>query len=56
MKLNVKMKEKHGPLASLTKATVYARLVVGNSNSVAVHVRRRHSHRHGSLMTQLMDL
>ena len=55
-KLNVKMKEKHGPLASLAKAAVYARLDVVNSNSVVVHVRRRQSHRHGSLMTQLMNL
>lgn len=56
MKLNVKTKEKHGPLASLAKAGVYARLDVVSSNSVVVHVRRRHSHRHGSLVTQLVNL
>lgn len=54
MKLNVKT-EKHGPLASLAKV-VCARLDAVNSNSVVVHVRRRHSHRHGSLVTQLMNL
>lgn len=56
MKLNVKTREKHGPLASLAKAAVYARLDVVNSNSVVVHVRRRHSHCHGSLVTQLVNL
>lgn len=55
MKLNVKMKEKHGPLTSLVKVTVYARLDVVNSNSAVVHVRCRHSRRYGPLLTQLMN-
>lgn len=55
MKLNV-MKEKHRPSASLATAAVYARLDVVNSNFVVVHVRRRHNHRHDSLVTQLVNL
>jgi hypothetical protein len=54
--MKLRTKEKHGPLANLTKAVVYARLDVVNSNSVVVHVRRRHSHRHDSLMTQRLNL
>lgn len=49
----VKMKEKHGPFVSLTKVVVCARLDVVNCHSI---VRRQQSHRHDSLVTQLVNL